>query len=174
MTNQTTNGKNESLKPIQELIAELDAKLEDYETQLGLPKMGPFTNENEVTKLFGMTTEDIRAMSRDEQAEAVVLLEDYQIYLQRVMNREQARIDWCNNFIDRVIAKRIMTYKGYSVDERRMQAIRDNDAATKAHEHLTNFRARLTRISFLPNRVDALARSLGFYLMRKNYGNFPT
>lgn len=174
MTSQTNNGEGPSSKPVAEILKEVDAKLDQYEQQLGLPKLGPFQNESETTALFGMTTAEIRGMSRDEQAEAVLLLQDYTIYLQRVMNREQSRITWCNQTIDRIIAPHVMGYRGYSVEERRIQAIRDNDAASKVKRLLNEAELRLNRISFLPAKIDALARAFGFYLTRRNSNGYPS
>ena len=132
--------------------------LERYPAKLGLGVLRP---SNEVERFLTMTTMEIRRMSAEECGEAAVILNQSGTYIQLELNRVRSDLDWCNKYIDWLVAKTIAQYGGkYTPFEyRRLLASRDNDVAMKLHKIVSDAELQAKCIEYLPNQLRATAKS---------------
>jgi hypothetical protein len=163
---QTTSGPPESAQPerpktADERLAELDRILDEYELRLGVPAL---TGEDEVTtearRVLDLPPSELRKMSAIDCGVAAHVMEQFGRRVQQAVNREQARVTWADRSINRIIAKKVNNYKGYSFEERKLQAINDDDAASKLDEIRVKAQLRIDRISYLAARASGQAKTL--------------
>ena len=100
-------------------------------------------------------------MTAEECGEAAVVLNQASTYVQLETNRIRADINWCNKYIDWLIARKITEYgsKYTPFDYRRMLASRDNDVAKELHGIVTNAELKLASLEYMPNQLRATAAS---------------
>lgn len=158
MTNQTNPGPNESSAEAR--LSQVTDSLDGYAENLGLPKTLAGTVENEVGRLLDMAPEVLWKLSGTECGEAAFLLTRFAMHLQNAVNREQARVRWSEESVKKIIAPTVGQQKGYSYEERKMAAIRENDAATKIESLRVKAQLRIDRISYLSAKVESLAKAL--------------
>jgi hypothetical protein len=102
----------------------------------------------------------VRKWTAQNCGEAAYCLRQFSFRLQQAFNRESARVKWCNESIDAIIAPILMEYRGYSFDERKVQAVRDNDAAKKFDELRVKASLRMERLLYLSTKVSEMAKTL--------------
>lgn len=102
----------------------------------------------------------LRKLSAVECAESAFVLGQYAHRLQQARNREQARVTWAEQSIRRLIASKVNNYKGVSFEERRLQAVKGDDAAQKLDAIRVKAQLRIDRVSFLADKANDLAKSL--------------
>ena len=163
-TNQTPSGENESsprTKSNDERLAELDRILDEYESRLGIPVL---TGEDAVTvearRILSIAPQNLRKMSALDTAEAAFVMGQYAHRLQQAINREQARVTWATQSILKIIGNKVKDYRGVSFEERRLQAVRDNDSAIRLEEIRVKAQLRIDRVSFLSGKANDLAKTL--------------
>lgn len=156
----TTNETGEPESSADARLSQLDKILDEYEAGLGLPGMGFPEVEQEAQRLLTLSPAVLVKMTAVQCGEAAYCLRQFGFHLQRATNREQGRVSWAEESIKKAIAKSINQYKGVSFDERKMQAVRDNDAASKLDSIRVHAKLRLERVSHLAIRVSEMAKSL--------------
>jgi hypothetical protein len=153
--NESKTQKTETLDLKREKVARL---LEKYPAKVGLGALSP---NNEVERFLAMTTMEIRRLNAEECGEAAVVLNQAGTYIQLQLNTLRADIDWCNKYVDWIVAGPITHYGGkYTPFEyRRLLASKDNDVATKLHKIVSDAELQAKCIEYLPNQLRATARS---------------
>lgn len=140
----------------------LDAKaaeLDAFEHKLGLRPVRPET-EGEAVRLLDLVPDAVQAMAPQEALDAAFVLRQFAIHLQRAMNREQAAARAADEGVRRVIAPKLGSMPGYSHDERRMAALRNDDAAMAYENIRIAAMLRVDRVSYLSGKVSDMARTL--------------
>jgi hypothetical protein len=164
MTETTPTGPPESAGPTpptsQQRLDETDRLLDEYERTLGLPAAFDKEVEREATRLLNLSPSVLRKMSAQECGEAAFTLRQFSRHLQRSVNREQARVAWCEENIDAIIAKEVHKYAGASFVERKLKAVRENEAAAKIDRLRVHAKLRVERVSFLAAKVGDEAEAL--------------
>lgn len=158
MTNQMNNGEN-VLSAVDKL-AKLDASLDKFEGGLGLPQECPKGIEVAATKVLCLTPEQVQKLTPEECWEDAVILQQFAFFLQKAANREQSRMNWAKESVDKAIGPHLAQQTAYMYEERRLCAIRNNDAAEKYEQIRVQAKVRLDRVAYLATRADALARTL--------------
>ena len=153
--NQTNNGNQESLTEEQKI----DIALQKYELSIGLPAI-PNDREFPCIKYLYLSQEDLSKMTGEQCSEACVLLNSFSFHLSRVINKEKAKIRWCNERILKSVANNLSEYRYFSPEERIALCIRDNDYAQKIKKLAGLIQARIDRIEYLPIRIEKVAESL--------------
>ena len=151
------SGEPESkTQAIDERHARILRLLDEYSIKLGL---GRLQATNEVEKYLNLSQADIRRLTPEECGEAAYLLNRAALYVQNEINKAQADINWCQTYIDFLIAKSIESVGGQYMphDCKKTLAIRQNDVAMKLQEIITSAKLRLDAMSFIPNHLRALA-----------------
>lgn len=136
----------------------LERELDEQLRRLGLPPVLEGYG-SEAAPLLDVTREQMRAMSPLEVAEGGVLLRAMAYHLQRRHARLEAVISWLDRNIESVIAPTVGGLPGWSLEERRPLAIRQNETARA----LAVVRSRLESMSkdlqWQSSRVEGLAAS---------------
>lgn len=133
-------------------------KLDDFQEGLGLPKME--FGENQVKRFLTMPFSELKKLSCEDCAEGVFVLEQFSFHLQRAINREQAMVRWATESIHKNVAGRLHLQKGFAFDERKLQAIRGDDAAQALDVIRVEHQLKLDVISYTSNKVESVAKAL--------------
>lgn len=144
----------------EERLEQLSNDLDDYARSLGFPGKLPAEVESEVARLLALTPGQLSRLSAIECSEGAFLLCRFATHLQNALNREQARLRWAEECIRKIIAPHLAQQKGYSFEERKLLAVRDNDAASNIDTLRVKAQLRIERVSYLSNKVENMARSL--------------
>jgi len=143
------NGEQSSLA--EEHKSRVDKMLQDYKNSLNLPT---YKKESKVDFYLNIEAGKIKKLSRDENAEAAVILSRFAMFLQSEQNTQKSTIDWAESLINITIADQVDQYQGYSYQERKMKAIKANDYTRKLYQIQGVARAKLNTIDFLSTRVS--------------------
>jgi hypothetical protein len=143
----------------EERLRQIDALLDDYERSLGLPAGTP-PMQSEATKLLEMEPSLLRKLTPEQAGEAAVILSVYAFHLQRAVNKEQSRVAWAEESIRKAITAQVGQQRGSSFEERKMLAVRGDDAASKLDRIRVQARLRVERLAFLARQAEAIVRSL--------------
>lgn len=162
MTSPTNSGGDASSTPSPlEVRAEaVGDELDAFERASGLPGACPAEVENESRRLLALPPAALKRLTAAECGEAAFTLMQFAFYVQRAVNRQQARARWADESIRRMVAPRLGAVAGHSMDERRLLAVRESDAATRADRLRVEALLRLDRLSYLAGRVHEVARAL--------------
>lgn len=129
----------------------LHKMLQKYETDLNLPI---YRKESKVEFYLNISTENIKKLSRDDYAEASLILSRYSMFLQQEQNTQKAMVDWAESLITITIADQVDQYQGYSYQERKMKAIKANEYTRKLYQLQGLAKVKLNTIDFLATRVS--------------------
>ena len=142
----------------QTLLEKLDISLDAFEQQrVGLPSL---EINNEVHKYLKMSYEDLQRLTPEDCGCASYLLRKFSLSLQRSYGRESARVKFLDRQLRQVIANEVSQYRAGSAEERRELAIKGSDSASKLAKQRDFHEARMERLAFLSNSVNAMAASL--------------
>lgn len=136
--------------------------LDKYEAGLGLKEWQDTSIVNETMEL---KAEQLSHMTAEQCGERAFQLLQYCTFLQRKINFEDSIINWANSKMELVIADKVSKYGGVgktfiNYDEKRMAAIKDDDAAHRLYILKVAAENRLKRLNYLPRRIEAMANSL--------------
>jgi len=149
------NGDEDSNKQsAKELAARVDRMLEEYECSLGIKNKNPHIAAE---KYFELSHEEIMKMSGEQCHEGAVILAQFSFFLQRSINVELGRVNWCNNLIDRTICQAMKSYNSPTAMERKMLAIRENDFALSLEKLKNAAQSKSDRLNYLSSKVDGLS-----------------
>ena len=104
---------------------------------------------------------EIRRMNAEECGEAAVIINQSATYIQLQLNIVNADVNWCNKYIDWLVASTIAQYGGkYTPFEyRRLLASKDNDVAMKLHKIVSDAELQAQCLEYMPNQLRATAKS---------------
>lgn len=136
-----------------------DSILDEYEKSLGLSKYSESHNftETELNDYLGMSRDAIEKLTPEDCAQIAYRLAQYAFFIQRTINREQARHNWADESIKEVIADEINNYKGYGYVEKSLQAIKHNDRATGLNNIKKYAKQRIDRLAYLATNIKNLS-----------------
>lgn len=139
-------------------VKEWDDILDEYETSVGLPAYSnnQFSNA-ELEHYFSMDRKVLETMTPQDCGEIAYRLGQFSFYVQRSINRELARVNWCEENIKEVIADEINTYKGYGYLEKSIQAIKHNDSANALNKIKKYAKMRSDRLQYIANSIKNLS-----------------
>jgi hypothetical protein len=140
----------------QEELARVEKIVEDYQTKKGISSIKV---KNGVDLYINMGKAELKTLSREECAEACVILTNYAAYLQEVYNKEVARANWAESEIKRILASQTKQYYAPSHEERKAMAIKDNEYASALSKVKTWAQNVADRLSFMAHRIDAIAKA---------------
>jgi|SRR5690606_29636761 len=142
----------------------VEEKLEEFERRVGLP---PQLNHSESEKYLDLTENQIRAMTADDCMVASLLLAQLATHIQRLLNRENAILKFCDDEIWRAICDQVDEYRqvGQSFDERKYLTIKNNEYASKLSKYKLRATTRVEQLSYVAGRIDVQSdrlKSLSF------------
>lgn len=134
------------------------ALLEDYPEKIGIGKLKPV---NEVNHFLTIEQSELRRMSAEECGEASVILNQSATYVQLEQNKISADIEWCESYLQFIIAGEIgnigTQYMPY--EYRKALAIKQNDVAMSLQGIITKAKLRMNLLNYLPNQLRNLSAS---------------
>lgn len=131
---------------------------EEYSTHLGLGKLN---QNNDVEKYLNLTQPELRQMTPEDCGEAAYFISRAMTYIQLESNKVQADINWCETYIQWLVATTINSVGGqYTPFEyRRILAIKQNDVAMELQRIVTEAKVRVDSIAFVTNQLRGVLTS---------------
>lgn len=146
------------------LDEQLDKILDEYEGNHNL-KFALFSHD--ISAYWNMSRDYIESLSRNDREEIAMQLAQYSMYIQRLSNRERARVKYCNASLSNICAGEWDNYKHIFKDEMKMAAIaRENGVAAKLLKIKNHAEIRVQDLEGLPRIIEHLSD----LLMRSAYG----
>lgn len=157
----TTRPVGEANCPIERRLAEIERRSAAEEARLGL---GPLVGDDEVAseakRLQDLPPSAFRLLPPAEREASAYLLSQWALRLQRAHNEMDSRARWAYEATNRLVAKEIPGYKGFSFEERRGQAVCDSPTAQKLDKVHLEARGRAERLSYLAARAAEMAKMM--------------
>jgi hypothetical protein len=148
----------------QNLDLQLDEILDQYEKQNGLNF--PTVNED-MSGYLNMSRDYIESLDRDERSLIALRLAQYSLYVQRLINRERARVSFCDATIRNICARDWINYDKYFQYDIRVAAIAlENDVISKVLKIKNHAQIRVLDLENVPFSI----KHISDILMRSNYG----
>lgn len=131
---------------------------EEYSSKLGL---GKIQNQSEFEKIINFSSKELRNMDAEDCGEAAYILSQSITYIQLEINKIQADINWCNEYIDWIISKEIGNIGGYlPYLNKRILAIQQNDVAQKLYTIVINAKYKLDSVGFITDKLKGCLQVL--------------
>lgn len=143
--------------PAADRLAELDSVLDDYEQSSGLPRHVEDFHDNAAVKSYmTMPRVQMEKLTLEQCAEAALLLGGFSFHVQRLYNREIARVNWAGSSLKALIAGRESQYSG-SWDSQYNQAIKEDSYASKIRRIMVYAQQRADRLTYLSNSIKNMS-----------------
>ncbi len=160
----------ENIEKIKEDVLKLDNELDEYEKKLNIYSIAPETVTNTANKIVAEEN-NITKYGPEECIDNAYKLAQQSFYLQKEINKQEARIHWINEQIGKRIQPRLGQQVGTTFEERKLRAISENDLAAEMQNVKNVLERRVKRISYLSVKIDSLKEILMMiYNRRKNNG----
>lgn len=143
---------------------QLDKILDEYNSN---NKVGAAFSSGEVSEYLNMTRDQIESMSREDRCTASIQLSQYAIYLQRLVNREKARLSWSNAIINKLGAAHWEQFDKFLSYEIKIAKIsKEYDLMDKSIKIRNHAQIRIDELDSVAN----LIKHLSDMMMRSTYG----
>lgn len=139
--------------------AKMQRLVEEYSVKVGLGKIQP---SNDVEKYLNLTEADLRRMSAEDCGIAAYIVAKAMTYVQLQTNQIQADMNWCNQYIQWMVAKVLHTVGGQytPVEYKRLLAIQQNDTAQTLYKVVINAQAKLDSMAFVTTQLRGVLNTL--------------
>ena len=152
---------------IEQKLENSQKELDNFENKLALPDKFSIEIENQAKHLLTISPAYLRKMGPEELSEGAYTLSQYAFFLQKAINKEISCVKWCDESIKRILSREIPQQRAYSYDERRMLAIKENDATQKIDELRVKSQLKIDRLNYVSMRVENLAQSMRYIKREK-------
>ncbi len=148
-----------SLGTAQEQIEQIENVLDEYESSNGIPSIKPPGEANEFDDYFSMNRDVIEKLSAEDCAQIAYRLGQYSYHLQRMFNREKARLAATQKLLDHIVAKHIHNYENRILKhEVKVNLIAQQDSYAMSLTKIINYaEQRVLDLTFLSNTVKNLS-----------------
>lgn len=124
--------------------------LNEYESEIGLPKHKAPGTEEELQDYLNWDRSIIEGLSAERCASVAYRLAQFSFYLQRELNREEARMKWATSQLNDTIATNIGSYDKYMKHETKVSLIcKENSYAQVMKTIYNKAEGRVTRLTYL-------------------------
>ncbi len=143
----------------QEQIEQIEQILNEYESSNGIPSIRPPGETEEFDDYFSMNRDIIEKLSAEDCAQIAYRLGQFSYHLQRIHNREQARLAATQKLLDHVVAKNIHNYEKRILKyEVKVSLIaQENNYAMSLTKVINHAEQRVLSLTFLSNTVKNLS-----------------
>jgi hypothetical protein len=146
-------------------LAQVDKMLDDYETSIKLPILGSPGEEDELNKYLTMDRDVVERLQPQDCRGIAFRLSQFAFYVQRLHNRESARIPWAKTELGNIIAASPNYDKFVKYDIQIGLIIQENTYAQALQKILTYAEQRATRL----NSLSYCIKNLSDILMKGSY-----
>ena len=142
---------------IDQLLSKTESILDNYEKLSGLPEFSVF-DVSEVSQYFQMTIEQLNNLTHIDCANASYLLAQYAFYIQRLVNRESARLRWATDQTTKLICDKIDNYSVYTKYDCKIALIaKENEAVNRLQAVVSYTSQTIERLNFLSNSIKNMS-----------------
>ena len=147
MTEKTGDSSSERLQQIEQ-------KIDKYIEELSLN----LKHSDSINKYIGVSEEQLRGFTAEECEMAAILLNEYSITIQTKYNKLHAMINWIDSNINWMIADKVGSFKGYSYEERKIAATKDNSATYKLSKLRADTLLEKDTLYDLSRKIEGMAK----------------
>ena len=129
--------------------------MHNYEISIGMKSK---VISNPVDEYLNMPIEQMRKLSQDQCREIALCLSQYALFVQRCYNEQMGIHYNAKNKLDRMIVKEMQQVKAITTDERRILAIKGDEAACKMEQVKNEAWFKANQISNLSMQIDKIGK----------------
>ena len=146
-------------KSVSERTNILETFLDNYDTKVGISNI---KYNNTAKQFLELSYEELNSYDEEECCIAAYGLEQYALFLQKEINRNQAKCNWASENIVKVIGKVGNNYgdKWTKYEMRRAMVIEDNEYANALNTLLMEMSIKVTELAFLSKNVTSMSNTL--------------
>ena len=148
-----SSGENK-LKTANEQLADLKAMVDDFLNASHARFSDKFNDEWTTAANADMQT--IKSLTQEECFIWAYTLYSYSTFLQDELNMQKIALDWCNDKLDKMVAKNYQQFDPYMKYEMRRQAIVMNDEYARTVDHYRE--VAHSRVQSLDGKIYELKR----------------
>ena len=146
------------MKPAKEQMELVEQALNEYEDSCGLPAVKSPCEKDELEKYLLMTRDQIEKLSSEDCGQIAYRLGQFAFYLQRLHNREHARLAWGNNKLNNTIATEINSFDKFMKHEVKVALIKQtNEFAKSVGKIISYTEQRIQRLNFIASSLKNLS-----------------
>jgi hypothetical protein len=158
-----TTGQNDSAKDKMEAALKL---LDEYEKGIGLPlyfenkEFEQVLDYTEIKTYLEYSKDELKQLTVEDCATTQYQLTKFAFQLQRLLNRETQRVQWCDSELNRLIGKVWNDYKAYKLEEKIICFINDDSYAERVFKIREYAHYRVTRLNFIALSIKDFGENL--------------
>lgn len=136
-------------------ISQIEAMLDEYtEEKLLLRKI------KMVDARLDITTKDLALMNSEQLNEWRFEIAQYLAAIQKDIGKHKSRLNWAERNLRYYLSLKVKNnegeYKGYGFEEKKMDAMRNDNYAKKLNDLAARSQMALERLEFMPQKIAAL------------------
>ncbi len=146
---------------ILKLIEDVNNILDKYEQSNGLPALQRPGTEEELEGYLNMPRHILEKLTLEDNGNIAYRLKQYSFYIQRLYNREAAKLLWINTHLNKEIAKNIHKYDKMMkyINKVAIMAEKEEYIAT-LYKIRVHIKQRLQRWTFLSNSIKDMGDAM--------------
>tara|TARA_B100000085_G_scaffold246355_1_gene240065 strand:+ start:2162 stop:2647 length:486 start_codon:yes stop_codon:yes gene_type:complete len=148
-----SNGENK-LKTASEQLADLKAMIDDFLNASHARFNKKFDEEWQTAANADVQT--LKSLTKDELFDWSYILYSYSTHLQDELNMQKIALEWCNDKLDKMVAKNYDQFSPYTKHEMRRQLIVMNDEFAATVDHYREIAE--SRVKSLDGKIYELKR----------------
>lgn len=133
----------------------LNDKLDQYENEI----LGKNTNpgEEDIQQYLNMSIENLTKIDANQASIIANKIAQYSLYIQRLTNKENGIIKWCDAVINKFVANRWDRYSDYIKSDIKINIIiKDDEAMQEVLKIKNNATQRKERLNMIPSTLKYL------------------
>jgi len=156
-------------------MTEIDAKLqkfieslEEFDKKVLLPKIDGY----DISEYMDLSVDKLKIMSDEDCGIAAVRLAQYNRFLQKEINKQNAIKNWADSNINSIIAEKNNEYdKFIKIDIKKFLIQKENSAAAKYYKIYSIALSRVDSLSYITGRIDTQVQTLlALQQSKRKYG----
>jgi len=160
--NQSISGETESSTDSETVFRKIDRlklDIENFRTSIGCP--GVTSRVNDIQEYFDMTRTEIRALTPDRCAEAILELQLHNYYINKKINSYKAVVGYLESELNRGLGEFGPQYPGYhEKGEKLSLIIYDNIYFMEVNKYLVAYKARISACYNDTNSINTICDAI--------------
>lgn len=132
--------------------------LEDFNKKNGF--VITFCDQDKACRILSMGFSEIRGLSYEDCIDYSILLANYSLYIQKIINRESSLVYFLEESIKKTISNIINQQKAYSYEERYILAVRQDEAAKNFMKEKVHRAMKVSELQFISTRIHNVSELL--------------
>lgn len=150
-----------------EIMKEFDEYVKEF-TLSASAQVPPL--DSTVEDLLGLGYDDLLSLTSQQCLAHAFKISGYALYIRSQLNENQARLNWCEDYLNRILAKEWDQYDPYmKYDLKRQAIISQNEFSTKLEKLRSRLKARVTILEDKLKDIRDMAQTLNELGRKKSY-----